>query len=308
MNFDDGRDNDDDDGAEERTALERRAARKRTVVRIARRLGAHVVQHSTRAFASTLTAAVGELSKESADESGGFDQVDDGSASDDDYTIDDDDGASNDEEEEKEWKLVSTSLCGAVDGILEKDGRTFSADIERVRAAVDFNALDCGRTFWQIATNAFADGRCDAGRIAVIYAFAAEFARRLAVDCEAAKATEDQPEMTIYAKAVTAIESTVGDFVAYRLSDWIVDNGGWTAMTTNFQKLKSLVVRPAKIKRCPPLKTIIRDACFVSLVFFACQAIYVWCLIAFEFYAVISGCSFSNNYTTTIARSAIVSD
>uniref|UniRef100_A0A0B7BHZ5 Bcl-2 Bcl-2 homology region 1-3 domain-containing protein n=1 Tax=Arion vulgaris TaxID=1028688 RepID=A0A0B7BHZ5_9EUPU len=116
-----------------------------------------------------------------------------------------------------------------------KHSLVFKGIVNRLNLEDD-NAL---QTFVIVADELFDEGQVNWGRIVAVYAFAAHLAKYLSdhIDENAHKVINQVETSADQNKSVLLkdkIASFVGKYVANKLGQWIVDNGGWDAFVDYF--------------------------------------------------------------------------
>lgn len=81
----------------------------------------------------------------------------------------------------------------------------------------------CRRTFEGVVDELFADGRYNWGRVVTVFAYAGWLARA----CNGSQANANQA--TAWCDIVTDV---AGDYIGRKLSQWIVQQGGWVSINT----------------------------------------------------------------------------
>jgi Apoptosis regulator proteins, Bcl-2 family len=108
----------------------------------------------------------------------------------------------------------------------------FSSMVRRLTESVanEPNAT-LGISFQRIADELFRDGHINWGRIVTVYAFAGWLARHAATHSVANGIAEDSVDGNTdrIPNASEEISRLCGDYVAEKLSDWILQQGGWVS-------------------------------------------------------------------------------
>lgn len=214
--------------------LEReRRIRKVRVTSAAKLLGCYVVAQATKNVPLKYTNRVPRRHQlfNSDDDGNDIDWNDRDSVLEDVWELmkrdDDDDAGANDE-----WRRLSETVYALAEAVATLKDETF-------RQLMDAFARQphCVETFVQMVRTMLKesdDGICSWDKIVTTYAFAIAFARRVAADAVAAEADGDIYAAIVYTRVVRSVGMALGDFVAHHLSNWILDNGDWTAMIDRF--------------------------------------------------------------------------
>ncbi|BFZ01683.1 hypothetical protein BsWGS_04721 [Bradybaena similaris] len=101
----------------------------------------------------------------------------------------------------------------------------FKGIVKKLNPAEE-NAL---QTFVTVADELFGEGQVNWGRVVAVYAFAAHLTKHLMRDIETGE--KDNKSRDSFKEVIAQF---VGTYVANKLGQWIVDNGGWNAFVEYF--------------------------------------------------------------------------
>ena len=125
------------------------------------------------------------------------------------------------------WAMGSTrtpaceaarTMCRLVDKLLSRHSILYRSVILRVRMEIGCNSTDILLT---VADGLFSDQRINFGRICALYAFVAQYAVVL-------------KDIGASDTGISALSTTLGDYVELHLGIWMLQHGSWQGFVENF--------------------------------------------------------------------------